>query len=169
MFLMMIVIGCSKSNQKTTSTPPPSSTSSTTPANVTAVCGSWIQDSTAAWRVTQTSSTTADTTWSSSILYSNPANYYLTLSSNSYTLTTSMQTVVGYEYQGIPPNGIHSTGVWKIAGDSIYFPTTNNPINQQLYFNIEKETTHNLVLSTRAYNSTLGTAMVSFNKYYYHK
>ncbi len=164
---MIVIIGCSKATQKTTSTPPPSTTSNT-PANVTAICGTWIEDSAAAWKVSHTT-VPADTTWSSSVLYSNPANYYLTLSSNSYTFTTSQQTVVGYEFQGITPVAVHGNGVWKIFGDSIYFPGTNQPINQQLYYTIEKETTHSLVLTTRAYNATLGNAMVSFNKYYYHK
>ena len=167
---IVIIAGCHHSTNPTPSqTTPPPTTSSNIPANVTAVCGAWIQDSTAVWKVRQTSYTTADTTWSSSMYYSNPANYYLTISSNSYTLVTSMETVVGYEFQGITPDGTQGNGVWKISGDSIYFPGTNKPINQQLYYSIEKETAHSLVFTTRALCSTQGTAMSGFNKYYYHK
>jgi hypothetical protein len=115
---------------------------------------------------------TGDTVWSSSLLYSNPSIYYLTLNSTTYTVNTGTELVPGYDYKGISPDMAgYAHGVWKLTGDTTYFPLTNKPLNQggTVYYSIENSTTHSLLLTTRAFHSQLGVNMTSFNKFYYHK
>lgn len=167
----LLVFSCKKGTQNNSNSNAHTTQSAPSPpANVAALCGTWMLDSTTLFEVNFPH--TGDTTRNMVTLCSNPATCTLTLTSTPYTLTVNNEVIMGYESFGSNPGGSgYNPCVWKLKGDTIYFPTTNQPLTScgiTHFFTPDVLTAHKMVLCDRSYYSAQHVNQ-AMNKYYYHK